>query len=222
MLRLCYLLPLLLLAACAPAPGVAPSATGTPELEQLRQEQTLLRTRIVELENRLALLQSRVDEQQHQIEQAPPGTESDTATGEITEPSHIRPSGSTATNDKAEETSPTALYLKAFSNYAARRYVEAIEDFRSFLDRYPRNAFIGNAQYWLGECYYRQQLLTRAADEFGRVVTINPAGKKAPDALLRMVAIYRELNQPMLAEQALQKLLLDYPDSAAARRAGTR
>jgi TolA-binding protein len=61
-------------------------------------------------------------------------------------------------------------------------------------------------------------MLTRAASEYEKVVAIDAAGAKAPDALLRIATIYRELNQSELAAETLQKLRDTYPDSAAARK----
>lgn len=222
MLRLRYFLPLLLLTACAPAHGPATRTAAPTEFAEMRQEQAALQARLEEVENRLSLLQSRVDEHQQLLDRASKGPEMGTGIGQTTEfPSQPAPRTPPEVSGDGQ-TTPTALYLRAFSNYAAGHYAEAIDDFGQFMEFFPRNAFAGNAQYWLGECYYRQHLLTRAATEFGKVIQVDPAGKKAPDALLRMVAIYRELNQPTLAEKALQQLLIDYPDSAAARKTGTR
>ncbi|WP_245803942.1 tol-pal system protein YbgF [Geothermobacter hydrogeniphilus] len=221
MLRLRYFLPLLLLTACAPATGVAPTAVPATDIDQIRQLQSNLQNRLTELENRLARVENQLDKQRQQLDQPRNSTEMGTGDGQITE-SKPQPTPRQTTDDTGNGQTPTALYLRAFSAYAAGRYAEATDDFRQFLDLYPRNPFAGNAQFWLGECYYRKHLLKRAVDEFAKVVSIDPSGKKAPDALLRMVAVYRELDRPIMAEQTLQQLLTDYPDSAAARKAGTR
>jgi tol-pal system protein YbgF len=218
MLRLRFLLPLLILTACAPVQN-APS--GIPEagaLAELRQEQTELLTRVMTLENRLALLQTRLDEQQRQLETGRPATEKGTRYSQIAEPGSSRSMLTPATATEQGSATPTQIYLQAFSGYAAGRYSEAIDGFRLFLDQYPNNAFAGNAQFWLGECYYKQRMLTRAASEYEKVVAIDAAGAKAPDALLRIATIYRELNQSELAAETLQKLRDTYPDSAAARK----
>jgi len=164
-------------------------------------------------------MQSQLDEQQQQLDQPPAGSEMGTGTSQIAETRVLQRPETPVQDTSPAATTPTALYLGAFSSYAAGRYAAAIDDFRQFLQDYPQNAFAGNAQFWLGECYYRQRLLTRAVNEFEKVVSLDAGGSKAPDALLRTVVIYRELNQLMLAEQALQRLKTDYPDSAAARKA---
>ena len=72
----------------------------------------------------------------------------------------------TSAPQPAPESSPTELYLKAFADYAAGRYQPAIEGFSAFVDSYPGNDYAGNAQYWLGECYYALQDYQQAVREF--------------------------------------------------------
>lgn len=111
--------------------------------------------------------------------------------------------------------SATETYLKAFTDYASGRFPEAIAGFRNFIGSYPDNVFAGNAQYWLGECYYSQRLLSRAAEEFNQVLNRYPDGVKAPEALLKLIAIYGDLNQPEMQTQLRQQLLERYPLSRA-------
>lgn len=219
MLRFRFLLPLLILTACAPVQKAPSTNSELGALAELRQEQAELTSRITLLENRLVLLQNRLDEQQNQLQAAASATEKGTSYGQITETGYSRRTAGAPKATPERGSSATEIYLQAFSSYAAGRYSEAIDGFRLFLDQHPNNSFTGNAQFWLGECYYKQRMLTRAASEFEKVVSIDSAGAKAPDALLRIASIYRELNQPRLAEQALQKLLENYPESAAARKA---
>lgn len=124
-----------------------------------------------------------------------------------------------ATEAKQASISPTETYLKAFGDYASGRYSQSIEGFETFLTHFPSNNYAGNAQFWLGECYYKLGQYTRSVQEFQKVVDNYPLSGKAPDALLRMAPALRQLNQYEKARQVLQTLQQRYPNSAAARKA---
>ncbi len=215
------ILPLLVLAGCAapPAPTSGPLPVSGGELAELRQAHKDMERRLQVLEGRLALLQKQLEELPGQTSPPEPAPQMGTVGRQITgsadagqRPHPQKPSPA--------DLSPNRLYRQAFSLHAAGRYSEAADAFRTFVKRYPENAFAGNAQYWLAESYYRQQLLSRAATEFEKVAALTRPDSpgKAPDALLRLADIYRQLGQPVLAEQALQKLRQNFPDSAAARK----
>ncbi len=124
-----------------------------------------------------------------------------------------------ATEAEQAAISPTETYLKAFGDYASGRYNQSIEGFQTFLKHFPSNNYAGNAQFWLGECYYKLGQYARSVQEFQKVVDNYPLSGKAPDALLRMAPALRQLNQYENARQVLQTLQQRYPNSAAARKA---
>ncbi|TYO98944.1 tol-pal system protein YbgF [Geothermobacter ehrlichii] len=217
-----WILPALLLAACAPVPATTPGPAPAPnrELAELRQAQEETSRRLQVLESRLALLQKQLEERPSQPRPADQPPQMGTPSRQIASPEAGRPNRQVAEPQAPEDLSPNRLYLQAFSLHASGHYAEAADAFRTFVSRYPENAFAGNAQYWLAESFYRQHLLSRAAVEFEKVAGLTRSGNpgRTPDALLRLVDIYRQLGQPVLAEQALQKLRLNFPDSAAARK----
>ncbi|RMF48401.1 MAG: outer membrane protein assembly factor BamD [Deltaproteobacteria bacterium] len=220
-----WIIPLLLVAGCA-APPTQSLRSGTPaatrtEIDQLRQQQEEMQQQIALLTSRLELLQKQLDESAARPAPAQMGTEP----GEKAIPEAAETTEKVVVEERPQaDLSPNRLYLQGFSKHAAGRYAEAADTFRTFLSRYPDNPFAGNAQYWLAESYYRQRMFSRAASEFEKVM---PYGSKeqpgrAPEALARLVEIYRQLGQPVLAEQALQKLRLNFPDSRAASRLEAR
>jgi tetratricopeptide (TPR) repeat protein len=52
--------------------------------------------------------------------------------------------------------------------------------------RHPDSEYAGNAQYWIGECYYTQRDYARALEAFNKVIERYPKGQKVPDALLKV------------------------------------
>lgn len=124
----------------------------------------------------------------------------------------------------AEERRPRSgaadqLYAVAVSNFRAREHGQAVLEFTDFIARYPQHALVANAQFWIGEAYYRQYDYPQALSEYQKVVELDGKGGKAADALLKIGLCFRALNQPDRAREAWQQLVQMYPDSDAARQA---
>ena len=62
----------------------------------------------------------------------------------------------------------------------------AEEKFTQILTSFPNDALAGNAQYWLGEVYYKQQDFKKAAVAFKDGYSKYPNGAKGPDCLLKL------------------------------------
>lgn len=92
-------------------------------------------------------------------------------------------------NTPAKTTSnlaPKDLYEKALNDLKANRLSDADTKFSQFLTTYPKDALAGNAQYWLGEVYYKQQNFAKAAVAFKEGYSKYPEGTKGPDCLLKL------------------------------------
>ncbi len=113
--------------------------------------------------------------------------------------------------------SATELYLSGFSAYTSGDYPPAVDNFSSFIRSYPRNPYIPNAYYWLGETYLAQDKRQIAIEVFSALVNDYPKASKAADAQLKLAQIYAQLNQPQQAMAALLTLRQQYPDSTASK-----
>ncbi|MEO5343251.1 MAG: tol-pal system protein YbgF [Gammaproteobacteria bacterium SHHR-1] len=109
-----------------------------------------------------------------------------------------------------------AAYKTAFEQLKSGQYKKAIESFRSFITAYPSGAYADNAQYWLGEAYYVQRQYDQAQGEFDKVVQRYPHSPKVADALLKMAYIESDRANGQKAQQLLDRLIGQYPDSTAA------
>lgn len=217
-LRNLLLLTLILTGCAAPLKDSRPLATEltNQRLDRLQQEQQDLSRQLLALENQLRQLQEQLRNQPAVNTPAPyKPTEMVTPASQKAE---LDPLQSGADPAAGAGASPTDIYLKAFTDYASGRFDEAIIGFRRFIERFPHNDFSGNAQFWLGECYYSQRQLNRALTEFSLVAEQYPDSNKAPDALLKMAGIYQELNQPDRQRQTTTRLLDGYPQSGAAKK----
>ena len=85
-----------------------------------------------------------------------------------------------------EGTTPTELYNLARLLLDENKYAEAEEKFLQFLATYPNDTYAQNAQYWLGEVYYKQQKFEKATFAFKEGFAKYPEGAKGPDCLLKL------------------------------------
>ena len=98
----------------------------------------------------------------------------------------------------------------------------AIEGFSQFIQRYPNSPLAGNAQYWLGECYYAQRHFSQAILEFERVYNQYPSSDKVPAALLKIGYSHLELEKPATARSIFRQIVRSYPKSPEAAKAYAR
>lgn len=74
----------------------------------------------------------------------------------------------------------------AFGYVQRKDYALAEDSLRVFLKKYPSDARVPEAQYWLGESLYQRQRYRDAAESFLAVTTKFDRSPKAPEALLRL------------------------------------
>lgn len=210
----------LLAAGCAVPPPAVDLTPVEAKLNRLAGDQQELSGQLERLQTNLTLLEARLLDQQKIIEALRQGAAAQKVTA-VGEKAATTPSAgfATAPTGSGEPPgSPTEVYLQAFADYASGRFEQAIAGFEAFLRHYPNNDYAGNAQYWLGECYYSRQEYGLAVAAFRRMREAYPQGGKAPDALLKMAAALRQMNEAGQAEEALRLLRSRYPDSPAARK----
>lgn len=113
-------------------------------------------------------------------------------------------------------------YQAAFELLKEQRYDDAAMAFEQFLQSYPESQLSDNAQYWLAESYYVTDRFEEALNEFEVVIEEHPRSRKVPDALLKMGYANYELQRWDEARGALNRVLREFGDTAAARLADQR
>ena len=111
---------------------------------------------------------------------------------------------------------PEELYNSAYSKLNKKDFQGARKEFREFLELFSQTEYSDNAQFWIGECYYREKRYEEAILEFEEVIKKFPQGNKLPDALLKQAFSFIALNDANSAKLLLQKILDRYPTSAQA------
>jgi tol-pal system protein YbgF len=112
--------------------------------------------------------------------------------------------------------SPQDQYNYAMGLLTQANYPAAEQAMRSFVERYPKDALAGNAQYWLGETFYVRKDYSNAATAFAQGYEKYPHGPKAPDDLLKLGMSLTALNQKADACKAYARLEHDFPSPAPA------
>ncbi|WP_158542376.1 tetratricopeptide repeat protein [Lujinxingia litoralis] len=134
-----------------------------------------------------------------------------------------QPSASPATR-KAPTTQRELLdlYQESLTSYRSGSYSDALEGFETFLAGGPREDYLDNALYWIGECHFGMGNFTQAVTQFQRILDELPGAAKVPDAMLKMSLAYDRMGQPGRAVELLRRLSDDFPGTNAGKLGAKR
>jgi tol-pal system protein YbgF len=117
---------------------------------------------------------------------------------------------------EAQETAE-GLYARAKQLFDKGEYEDARALFRSLLKQYPKSEKADNAQFWLGEIYYREKWYEKAILEYQKVIEDYPKGNKTSSALLKQGFAFLNLDDKANAQLILKELIRKFPDSNEAK-----
>jgi len=89
--------------------------------------------------------------------------------------------------------------------------------FQELISQYPQSRTVDNAQFWLGETYYREKLYEQAILEYQTVIEKYPNGNKTRAALLKQGFAFFNIGDKANSRLILQELVNKYPDSDEAK-----
>lgn len=110
-------------------------------------------------------------------------------------------------------------YKDAYEAYQKGDYKVSREKFQRYLEAFPNSKYSENAQYWIGESYYREKNYERAIVEYDDVIKKYPDGSKAPAALLKQGMAFSALGDKKNAKIIFKKVVEMYPKSEQAETA---
>ena len=135
-------------------------------------------------------------------------------------PTTITPTGNLAKVTGIPD--PEELYNIAYSKLSQGDFQGARKEFKNFLELFPQTEYSDNAQFWIGDCYYREKRYEEAILEFEEVIKRFPHGNKIPDALLKQAFSFIAINDTNSAKLILQKIINQHPTSAQAEIANNK
>ena len=96
------------------------------------------------------------------------------------------------------------------------RYSEAAENLRLLILSYPDGTYTGDAYFWLGEIYLVQEMLEDSAEILNAFVLKFEEHPRKADALYKLAVVKINLDDVVSAEELLQEVISNYPNSGAA------
>ncbi|MDM8525344.1 tol-pal system protein YbgF [Desulfococcaceae bacterium HSG8] len=123
------------------------------------------------------------------------------------------PDASTPSDGQFEGFSQDELYNSAKQAFDQGDFEKARQGFKKLLEKYPTSKWSDNAQFWLGEIYYKGKWYEKAILEYQTVIEKYPDGNKVKAALLKQGFAFFNLGDKANARLILQELIDRYPES---------
>ncbi|MGK5084313.1 tetratricopeptide repeat protein [Bdellovibrionota bacterium FG-1] len=184
------------------------------QVSDLRTALTRSQTRIDSLETRLTTLGERLPPGQGTPVLAP------TQVGGHPSDAHsLKFSPRQAANDPEAgflSDEPVQNYRRAAILRDAGKYSEAILAFSAFLETYPDHPLAGNAQFLIGDSYFKQKEYKLACTELEKVLTSYDRSPRVSDALFELSQAEDRLKLSDRAARHRQLLTSLFPQSPAA------
>lgn len=109
------------------------------------------------------------------------------------------------------------LYQLAKHSFDKGDFDAAREGFQELIKQYPKSKNADNAQFWIGEIYYREKWYEKAIVEYQKVVENYPKGNKVKSSLLKQGYAFNNIGDKSNARLILKELIRKYPQSNEAK-----
>lgn len=108
------------------------------------------------------------------------------------------------------------LYNQAFKDMASGNFELGILGFSEYIKTFPNTDLTDDAQFWIGECYYRQQNYEAALEEYSKIEKGYAESDKLSMALYKLGRCYEETGNRTTAKSYYQKTVNQFPESTSA------
>lgn len=132
---------------------------------------------------------------------------------EPTRPAAPGPSPGEPADGETGVSSDSDLYAMAKKAFDNKGFETALKGFQRLIQTYPKSEHADNAQFWIGEIYYREKWYEKAILEYQKVIENYPKGNKVKAALLKQGFAFSNLNDKANARLILKELVKKYPDA---------
>lgn len=194
------------------------------QMDDLRQQLQQLQGRIETQQHRISQLEDQLRSRYLAVEKQRVTPRANPAT--YTSSTVVKPMLGSNSSIKNVPSAPSPAaeraYQAAFQLLKGKQYNEAIEAFESFSKKYPNDANVANANYFLGQLYLLQGQPERAIERFQRFTSRYNQDPRVPDAMLQLGLAYFAKGDKDSAIALFEKIIQQYPDSKAAQAAQAR
>ena len=184
-----------------------------------------MRAEFQQYKRELQLLSGRVDEGDHRLDQhiADMTARLDAFEQRLAkvekylDVQHSAGAGAPAVEGEKAPSEDIALYAKGKKLFDNEDFSGARNAFESLLKKFPQSDEADNAQFWIGETYYRENWYEKAILEYQKVIENFPKGNKVPAALLKQGMAFTELGDKENARLIFKELVDRFPRSTEAK-----
>lgn len=114
-----------------------------------------------------------------------------------------------ATEEAVVQLSAEKRFELAMKKFNDEDYLSAIDDFRIVTLQYQGSAYADDAQYLLGECYFRREQFILAAYEYDVLLRTMPTSEFAPKARYKRAMCYYNLSPTANLDQEYSRKAID-------------
>ena len=200
----------------------APVASVGQKLEQMSEDFRAVRESVLDMNTRMGKLDAKMADLQRAIEilrnppAAPPPVDG----------SGSSPSGG-ATGSQPPAAPPPGMqadttYTNAFRDYKTAKYDLAMQEFSDYLKYFGTTQLAANAQFYIGDIYYRKQDFENAVQAFDAVLEHWSDNNKTPDAHYMKGMSLFQMGKRDAAAREFRDVYSRYPDSDVAGQARAR
>jgi tol-pal system protein YbgF len=111
------------------------------------------------------------------------------------------------------------LYKDAYETFQRGDFEGARKKCWAFLKQYPNAELSDQAQFLIGETYYKKKDFEKAILEYEKVIAKYPESSKIPAALFKQALSFLELGDKKSAKSLLKKVVEQYSHSDQAKLA---
>ena len=126
-------------------------------------------------------------------------------------PGERKPDGAGAAAPQSLPENPRDLLRTTRAALEARRYADAETGFKTFIERFPDSPLAADAEYGLGETYWRSGRHREAAEQFLKVSTDYEKSPRAPASLLQLGLALEKLGAQEQACASYAEFVRRYP-----------
>lgn len=182
-------------------------------LERSKDSDVTTRQRLEEVVTRLQKIEGRLAKMEEVVAHLPAKADLSPA------PRVAKPLSYAEAPHEATGITPAAAFNLAYNDYLGGKYELAVAGFQRFLKDFPETSLKVNAQYWLGESYYKVKDYGRALQVFESLVAEHPSSEKAPAALYKLGVLAAETGDFVKSRKTFKRLLEEFPGSDESRLA---
>ena len=113
----------------------------------------------------------------------------------------------------AKPASDQVLYSEAKKAFDDGNLETARKGFEQLVADFPQSSQADNAQFWIGETYYREKWYEKAILEYQKVIEKYPSGNKAPAAMLKQGLSFLNIGETNNARLVLKELVAKHPST---------